>query len=59
MNELKKFLAKINFSDSDSIKYIISRNNYYEAKEEIEDLQKEYNEDGVFITSFHIVEIKT
>lgn len=57
-NELKMFIITFFNSDNDSVKYIVNRSNYYEAKNEAETLKYEINNEslGYKIKSYDIKE---
>jgi hypothetical protein len=57
-DKLKIFVIEFTHSDGDTVKYIINRRNFYEAKEEAEFVKEDYNNGGfdTKITNFFVKE---
>jgi hypothetical protein len=54
--QTKQYIITFTYEDNESSKYIVNRYNYYQAKEEAEDIMSENNKniDNVYITRYDV-----
>lgn len=55
---LNKYVLSLVFSDGNQTRYVIQRKNFYEAKQEALEIKDNWNDNGVFVDSYTIKEIK-